>query len=93
MNCHTLVDGDLRRTPGNSLLFSKKRTVSDFLSMICVLIEVIAGMAAHSRRGSPFKESHLLWLGTFVRREYLSSLSRQFWISTVLTKSKHNNSL
>ena len=47
MNCHTLVDGDLRRTPGNSLLFSKKRTVSDFLSMICVLIEVIAGMAAY----------------------------------------------
>jgi hypothetical protein len=61
--------------------------------MIGDLIEVIAGMAAYSGRGSPFTESHLLWLGTFVRREYLSSLSREFWISTVLTKSKHNNSL
>jgi len=46
--------------------------------MICVLIEVIDGTAEYSRRGSPFTESHLLWLGIFVRREYLSFLSKIF---------------
>jgi hypothetical protein len=47
MNCHTLVDGDLRRTPGNSLLFSKNGQSPSY-SMIGDLMEVIAGMAAYS---------------------------------------------
>jgi hypothetical protein len=34
----------------------------------------------HTRKGQPFTEYYLLWLGTFVRRGYLSSLYREILI-------------
>ncbi len=94
MICHTLVGGDLRRTPGKSLLLFQKRAVSDSLWMMCVLVVGPRPNGWILEEGStPFTEFYLLWLGTFVRRQYLSLSLPNLGTSLQFSHYKQNYSL